>query len=259
MYVYTYEQKREGRDQGLGQTPPTPESREIALARALTNKYGVEFNSSRGQAVVVAKLLQDRYRPRSPQDPDQQKYDKTKIAAERIASPRPWSFDELRTVEYACDLYCRLGLLPIPIGKLNISRLATAVTPNVLGAPPDYWAQARGKIMGQTERPPSGSLEIAIFDSGMPERGSKLEKAATVIHELAHALLRDRLCQDFSMLPKHPWTFDIPPNDPVSEDIATSVCFFLIRPGELRKLSPPRYELLKKELRLSKSCLVKPG
>lgn len=255
MYIWTYASNQIPLKRGFGQTPLTSISREVKLMADLTSKYGVQFDSVRGQAVVVAKLLQDRYLPRNPQDPDYEKFSKTKIAAERIASPRPWSFDELHAVEYACNIYCQLGLLPITSQTvtLNFSRLRSGMIFNPIGAPPDFWAQANSKIQGQTERPP-GALEIIIYDSGIPEKGSKQEKAATVIHELAHALLRDQFYSAFSQFSSHPWTLLIPGTDPVNEDIATSIEWFLTKPEKLRKLSLRRYEILKTPLQFVKSC-----
>jgi hypothetical protein len=102
-----------------------------------------------------------------------------------------------------------------------------------------------------------------LFDNGMSVTRTSKEKTAAVIHELAHALLAARFWQKFSSWERHPELTGGRPvsdfkdtTDPrwVEEDIADSVAYFLTAPGKLRKISKDRYEFLKKELRLSKSC-----
>lgn len=265
MYVWTQKQNQMPIRPGFGQVPPKPTA---ALAVALASKYGVQFNSSLGQSCAVGHAMSGYDRPSEPT-----KYDQGVAAAKQCAFIRDWTLDELRAVESACNIYCRLNLLPSATMMPNISRLAAWPVP--LAGSPTWTSCDTSKLaetkcgvctavdMGSDPTCSTGTAQIMLFDRCMSATRTSKEKTATVIHELAHALLAVRFFQKFSEWERHPEltcgrsiSYFKGTSDPrwVDEDIADSVACFLNTPGKLRKISKDRYEFLKDELRFSKSC-----
>jgi len=273
MYLWTYAPNRVPIKCGFGQTPSMPVTPEASFVDVLTNKYGVTFDSALGHACAVDRVMKgDGEVSGLERRGAEEMYDKTEADAKQIAAIRSWTLDDLRVVESACKIYCSLGRLPSSSMKINISRLSG--WPKRHPVPLPSWVKRDERKMGMTKCGPctgrdsectTGTAQIMIFDKGMSiERKSK-EKIATVIHELAHALLNtDALFwQQFSSWPRHRSLTGgedvskfMGPKDPrwISEDIADSVTYFLTDPGKLRKISKDRYKFLKENLQFSKSC-----